>query len=301
MDILFDSNKLFFNCGDKINGNVKINNEKLNNSKISLFLKKDEYWFKKGIGKNLNVEYIMKPNFGFLYPDTILFFFEIPQNIKSSFEYSGKDFIFYIRYYLEVNCEINDESFSENKFLIILPNEAISQLEIFQEKKDMISVYLNKKNFYFNDNLKCLIEFENKSNYNFEKIRISIIRQINCNKKDLLEETIFKNKYKCQIKKNEKILIKYNLKLKEEKFLSPNYFIPSINSSFISCLYLLNISFCNDNYYDHIKINIPINICYSIREDYKEKEEFDIQNEIIFNPDDSLFVSDDDSIINNRV
>ena len=74
MDILFDSNKLFFNCGDKINGNVKINNEKLNNSKISLFLKKDEYWFKKGIGKNLNVEYIMKPNFGFLYPDTILFF-----------------------------------------------------------------------------------------------------------------------------------------------------------------------------------------------------------------------------------
>ncbi len=132
-------------------------------------------------------------------------------------------------------------------------------------------------------------------------IRISIIRQINCNKKDLLEETIFKNKYKCQIKKNEKILIKYNLKLKEEKFLSPNYFIPSINSSFISCLYLLNISFCNDDYYDGIKINIPINICSSIREDYKEKEEFDLQNEIIFNPDDSLFVSDDDSIINNRV
>ena len=95
-----------------------------------------------------------------------------------------------------------------------------------------------------------------------------------------------------------------------------NFLLPSINSSLISCIYFIKISFYYESnyiYYYGEKIEIPININYDIQKDYlkedkiKEKEkvkyDFDIQNEIIFNPNDSMFLSEDDFILtnNNRI
>ena len=114
MEIIFDSNKFTYETGDKVTGKVYIKNKKIKSlskmSKFSFFLRKDEHWFEKDKGNNLYELYILKPHFGFIYPDIILFCFDIPNNLIPNFEYSNKIFSSYIRYYVEVNCEINDAS-----------------------------------------------------------------------------------------------------------------------------------------------------------------------------------------------
>ena len=318
MEIIFDSNKFFYKTGEKVTGKIYIKNKTIKSfpeiSKFSLFLRKDEYWFEKDKGYNSYKLYVLKPHFGFIYPDIILFCFDIPYDLIPNFEYSNKIFSFYIRYYVEVNCEINDVSYSENKLLIILP-KIIHESKIIKEHSNMISVFLNKNNFHFNDKIKLLIEFENKSMFDYKGVKIDFKRKIYYNnKKDFINETIMKKKYDFQVKKNEKNILRYSLILNEENFCNINFLLPSINSSLISCKYCIKISFyyeSNSIYYYGETIEIPIIINYDIQKDYlmedknKDKEkgkyDFDIQNEIIFNPNDSMFLSEDDfSIINNN-
>ena len=198
MEIIFDSNKFTYETGDKVTGKVYIKNKKIKSlskmSKFSFFLRKDEHWFEKDKGNNLYELYILKPHFGFIYPDIIVFCFDIPNDLIPNFEYSNKLFSCYIRYYVEVNCEINDVQYSENKLLIILP-KTINESKIIKGYTNMISLSLNKNIFHLNDKIKLLIEFENKNLYDNEGVKIDFRRKIFYNNnKDFIKETIVKKK-----------------------------------------------------------------------------------------------------------
>ena len=318
MEIIFDSNKFTYETGDKVTGKVYIKNKKIKSlskmSKFSFFLRKDEYWFEKDKGNNLYELYILKPHFGFIYPDIIVFCFDIPNDLIPNFEYSNKLFSCYIRYYVEVNCEINDVQYSENKLLIILP-KTINESKIIKGYTNMISLSLNKNIFHLNDKIKLLIEFENKNLYDNEGVKIDFRRKIFYNNnKDFIKETIVKKKIDLKVKKNEKNILRYNLILNEDNFFNSKLLLPSIDSSLISCKYCIKVSFYykfNSSYYYGEKIKIPIKINSNIqrdclmenknKENEKGKYDFDIQNEIIFNPNDSMFLSEDDFNIINRI
>ena len=274
--IEFYKNKNVFYEGNEIKGSILllINQAKINDL-LTLSLSMEEYWYKNQKEKNSINEILKQETISITKIDGTPFSFILPKNLNPSFEYPGKLFNAYIKYYLIVEYENNGKKYSEKEIILIKSEsndipitdntfgcDVKNYLGLINHGKCTAKIILPKRNVIIGEKIKFSLEINNElCDLDIENIKINFNRNVNVyennNRKISDLYHFIKEFYPNFIEKNTKKICDFEIEIKDKDFKSfhkdlwnsaynqindLNELLPSISSTIIECIYILKIT-----------------------------------------------------------
>ena len=297
--IKFHKNKNVFYEGNEIKGIITllINQTKLND-KLTLNLSMEEYWYKNEKEKNSINDILKTETIIITKIDGTPFSFILPKNLNPSFEYPGKIFNAFIKYYLIVEYENNGKKYTEKEIILIKSElndipftdnifgcDVKNYLGLINHGHCSAKIILHKKNVVIGEKLKFSLDINNEScDLDIENIKINFNRNVNVydnNNRKLTDLYHFiKEFYPHFIKKGEKDKLDFEIEIKDKDFKSfhkdlwnsaynqindLNDLLPSVSSTIIECIYILKITIYFSSsvpYNSRPRKAIELNVCH---------------------------------------
>ena len=253
-------------------------------------------------------KYISENDNNLIHLDPILhlfpFEFKFPEFLYPSFEYPKHDFMVYLRYsllakikspYVQLSTSnfifIHAISLKDNTSFFIENSFNIKKWGIFGKGITRIKAFLPMKSFTFSDNIPIHIDVDNTlGKMKVTIIKINLIRKMGLkdNKNNYKEkyshiDKVFRKVFKVEVRIGTKRDFDYFLSFND---ISPNEFsyfdnvnlynwtkrncefIPSIESTIISCQYFLKITLYYDSFIkkaDRPRIRLPLYIVHKLQ------------------------------------
>ena len=274
--IEFYKNKNVFYEGNEIKGRILllINQAKINDQ-LTMSLCMEEYWYKNEKEKNSITDILKKETISITKIDGTPFSFILPKNLNPSFEYPGKLFNAFIKYYLIVDYENNGKKYSEKEILLIKSEsndipltdnifgcDVKNYLGLINHGRCIAKILLPKKNVVIGEKIKFSLEINNEScDLDIEDIKINFNRTVSVydnNSRKISDLYHFiKEFYPNFIEKGTKKTCDFEIEIKDKEYKSfhkdlwntaynqindLNELLPTISSTIIECIYILKIT-----------------------------------------------------------